>query len=244
MVSEMAIADLERFAANGVRVSWRDAIRLNAFGVRCESRSDVDGVSDLPRVAIVDDLILREPPIAAEIWLAKVARRFDFSDADTHLQIRVFACVVSADALPDGDDVAAVRAAVAEFTRARLGALTRRRLWAALSYLLLGDNAAAGEERAANRDAAAGAESAAPKNEDECVAVGVLHEAMILKLGTAADLRKMTRREVESVVAYAEAVKFGESFIKSQRGERLAEYFAVLDEIRKGAEKEDGAGDD
>lgn len=237
MVSEMAIADLDRLAADGVRVSWRAAIRLNAFGVRCERRSEIDGVTDLPRVAIVDDLILREPTIAAEIWLARAARLFDIVDEDTHLQLWCFACAVDAPALPPPEDVEAVRAAVTDFTARRLGKLTRRRLWAALRYLLTGSDATAGEKSAKGAECK---DDDDPPCGDECLAVGVLHNGMVMRLGSPGDLQRLTRREVESCVAYAQAVKLGEPLMKSQRGERLAQYFAVLDEITKEAKRGEG----
>lgn len=240
MVSEMAMSDLERLAADGVRVTWRDAVRLNAFGVQVERRSEIDAVAELPRIAKVDNLVLREPTIAAEIWLAKASRHFDFTDDDTLLQIRCFACAAAAGELPDPDDEAAVRAAVSAFAAARLAPLTRRRLWAALLYIALGDDAADGERTAAAPDG--GKADEARVKYDGCISVGVVHMAQILHLGTVADLRRMTRRELESVVAYAEAVKFGNQITKSQRGERLARYFAVLDEIEKRAKKEAGDG--
>lgn len=239
MVSEMAIADLDRLAADGVRIPWRAAIRLNAFGVRCERRSEIDGVADLPRVAIVDDLVLREPTISAEIWLARAARMFDIHDEDTHLQLWCFACTLDAAALPPPEDVEAVRAAVTDFTARRLGQFTRRRLWSALMYLLMGADATKGEECANSANATA---NDGPPRGEECLAVGVLHNGMVMRLGAPSDLQRLTRRELESCVAYAQAIELGESLIKSQRGERLAQYFAVLDEITKEARR--GESDD
>lgn len=236
----MAIADLDRLTADGVRIPWRAAIRLNAFGVRCERRSEIDNVIDLPRVAIIDDLVLREPTIAAEIWLARAARMFDVNDEDTHLQLWCFACVLDAPALPPPEDVEAVRVAVTDFTARRLGAFTRRRLWAALMYLLTGDDATAGEKRAKGAECTAADDE--PPCGDVCLAVGVLHNGMVMRLGTPGDLQRLTRREVESCVAYSEAIKLGEPLMKSQRGERLAHYFGVLDEITKEAQR--GESDD
>lgn len=68
MVSEMAMEDVERLEKEGCHVSARDIIRLNALGLKLEKQPDFR-LASLPRIAVLGNVILRQPTISQDIFL-------------------------------------------------------------------------------------------------------------------------------------------------------------------------------
>ncbi len=68
MVSEMAMEDVERLEKEGCHINARDIIRLNALGLKLEKQPDFR-LASLPRIAVLGNVILRQPTISQDIFL-------------------------------------------------------------------------------------------------------------------------------------------------------------------------------
>jgi len=88
MVSEMAMEDVEQLESEGIKLTPREVIRLNAYGVRAQKNSDLAELSHLPRAAVLNGIGFSEPTIGADIWLHEVARVMDLEDFQTFAIVR------------------------------------------------------------------------------------------------------------------------------------------------------------
>ena len=68
MVSQMAMEDVERLEKEGCHVSFSDIVRLNALGLKIEKQPDFR-LASLPRIAVVGNVIFRQPTISQDIFL-------------------------------------------------------------------------------------------------------------------------------------------------------------------------------
>ena len=68
MVSKLAEEDIEALIEEGCTIHPSDVIRLNALGLKIEKKPDFT-LSALPRIAVVGDVVLRQPTIAQDIFL-------------------------------------------------------------------------------------------------------------------------------------------------------------------------------
>lgn len=68
MVSETAMENIAALESEGLHISARDVIRLNALGLRLEKTADFR-LASLPRIAVLGDVVLRQPTIAQDIFL-------------------------------------------------------------------------------------------------------------------------------------------------------------------------------
>lgn len=73
MVSKLAEEDIEALLDEGCVIHPSDIIRLNALGLKIEKSPDFR-LASLPRIAIVGDVILRQPTIAQDIFLDDAAQ--------------------------------------------------------------------------------------------------------------------------------------------------------------------------
>lgn len=89
MISKMAIEDIDSLAEEGIKLTPREIVRLNAYGLKVERSTDAAERYALPRVAMLGKLTLRQPTIGSEIFLQKAAAVFDFDSVDTWLTLRV-----------------------------------------------------------------------------------------------------------------------------------------------------------
>ncbi len=73
MLSKMAILDIDALKSQGVDISMRQALELNALGLRCEAGKDSQ-IFAAPRVAFPGGgLILHEPTLQSNIWYEQYA---------------------------------------------------------------------------------------------------------------------------------------------------------------------------
>ena len=230
MISQMAMEDIEALQEEGITVSPEDVVRLNAFGLKVERNNDSSEFFVMPRVAFLGDITFYEPTIGSEIWLNKVGKLFDLDDADTFLQLRAYSLSQTQDQLVSPDDKQKVKDAIAEFAT-KLSGITLGQLQNVLSYVLFGNDQTKKEERA-KAVVEKESQSDQPEDENYCYEIGLLRQGMMYKLGDAASISKMTTSEIEMLIAYELAMKFGAERDKSQHEKNLVEYYGVLDEIR------------
>jgi len=72
MLSEMAILDIDALKAQGVDISMRQALELNALALKCATGKD-NQIFAAPRVAFPGDVILFEPTLQSNIWYENYA---------------------------------------------------------------------------------------------------------------------------------------------------------------------------
>lgn len=228
MVSDVAIEDIERLAREGVQLSPREVIRLNALGLKMERPCrPVEDVFLLPRLAILtDDVVIHQPTLGHEIWLDEVARIMDMDDVVTNLSVHAM-CLASRDAddLPDPHSRVAVVAALHVF-RHKVRKLTADQIVAACRWATEGADAESGEYAETKRevtDIVDGAWSAA---------TGVLMCGSTVRTGlTIAEARKLTRSQYQFVVDHARAEAGNGRSEKDLRTQAAGDYHATLDAI-------------
>lgn len=82
MVSDLAIEDIARIEREGGRVAPRDVVWLNALALRITA-DPACGLGSLPRVCIVEGVLLRQPSIAQDILLDELDAIFDHDEGTT-----------------------------------------------------------------------------------------------------------------------------------------------------------------
>ena len=230
MVSDTAEADIEALIARGLKPTVRDIVRLNAVAIAFERGPDAAVWFALPRVAFLGDLTLYEPTVAHEIWMAKVQQVVDMDD-DSDFACRLYVAAHAADRLVDPHCRDAVKAAV-EANLAAFGAFTFRQVRAALEYVEFGAAPTAGESATPEP-----AKEGETLTEYEAVAIGVVNDAVAMRLGLSlADLGKMTRAQLMAVTRTALDVSRARGPARNLR--KQTDYFRTLDEIADRLEKE------
>ncbi len=239
MVSEMAMEDLAAMKAEGIEVPVRDAVRLNAFGLKVEHASHAADFHVMPRVAFLGDVALREPTISDDLWLNRAAAVFDLLNAQTLLFLRAVSLSTAREDLPSPTDREAVMAAVAAFCEGPAGAYTIRQLGEAVRYAVCGNDAGEMEEAPAGKDAGKDAGEALPEEDaaEPAWLAGVIRDAVAFRLGSVEEVSSLTRSQLVALVAYMQEVKYGDGYRKSSHSDALAAYLRVKDEIRANASK-------
>ncbi len=233
MVSEMAMEDAERLEGEGVRLTPREIVRLNAYGLKAQKDSDLAELSQLPRAAVLNGVGFREPTIGADIWLHEAARTMDLEDFQTFAVVRAVQLSRKWSDLPDPLDAEGVRKACEEM-KTRLRGTTFRQLLAVLEYVVTGNSAEA-SERGPGESGEGGEDgredSSCPPSDDVDFCMGVLSEGTILEIGPISDLKGMTLSHLQALIAYKNALKYGPN--KAAEARRLGDYCRVLEEIRE-----------
>lgn len=244
MVSELAIAEIEELAGDGVALSPREIIRLNAYGLKVERNEDAAEAFALPRVAFLGDHALREPTIGHEIWLAEAAAFCNFADAPTELAVHAAALMApDADKLPklSGWFVRARLYAFVSKAMRRLRKFTATQIRVAVDFAEFGADETIGEKpprmpQEREED---------DRNANLSVAVGVLLDGVVSGLGVSvADLRKLGAAKVAKMAERAYQLK-GADMAKVSKSRASGEFYAVLEEIKAAHAKEArGNGDE
>lgn len=69
MVSQMAKDDIDSLRDEGLDLTVDEIVRINAFGLRVERGAESAELYNLPRAAILGDVVFHEPTIGSDIWL-------------------------------------------------------------------------------------------------------------------------------------------------------------------------------
>lgn len=232
MISKMAMGDIEAMTAEGLKISPRDIVRLNALGLRVERASRAAEFVAVPRLAFLGDISFREPTIGDEEWLAVAGQSYNLDDPETETLV-VAACLSTRCAdLPDPRDVPAVGRLLKRFRKGPVRRYTRAQLAAALEYALYGNDATAGES--------APPQEAKPReSEDEREPMpqwaGVLRDGVALKLGTLTELKQLTTSQLYALVQYSIECKHGGKLGDAAKSTPLGDYMRTLESIRNAA---------
>lgn len=230
MVSEMAMEDVEQLEREGVRLTPREIIRLNAYGVRAQKNSDLAELSQLPRACVLNGIGFSEPTIGADIWLHEVSRVMDMDDFQTFAVVKAVQLSRKWSELPNPLDVESVQKACEEM-KERLRGTTFRQLFAVLEYIQNGNSAEAFEAGPKNGDDEdEDGDSACPRDDVDYF-VGVVSEGLILEIGSISDIKGMTTSQLQTLIAYKNAMKYGPN--KAREARYLGDYYQVLEEIKK-----------
>ena len=97
MTSKLAKSQIELWRKEGLEPTFDDIIKLNDLGLRVERGSDMFSFAAVPRMAFLNDRILREPTVAKRYWLDAVQSYF--AD-DMQSKVYLIAYVLGTDTLP------------------------------------------------------------------------------------------------------------------------------------------------
>lgn len=227
MVSEAAVEDIERLAGEGVHLSPREVVRLNALGLRMERPArPEEALFYLPRVAVLGDVHLHEPTLGHEAWLDQVAELVNMDEGDTLFAVKLFAIShASADELPSPYDAEAVANGVAAIS-ARLKDCTERQVVAAMLYAESGLCADDGESAPLRDDG----DEDEPRPERFSVATGVILNGVAITGLSVAEARGLTRAQMSAM--RLRALKASHSVTdEDERNDAAGAYHAAMDEI-------------
>ena len=223
MVSETAMEEAERLAAEGTPLTPREIVRLNALGLCMERGENESVAAALPRVAFLGDVCLREPTLGHEIWLDEARRYADFTDVDTSLAMHALACSIA-----DPDDLPKLGKEPIFTAMRRFQKLVRiytpRQIAAACRWVTEGRDPRSGEFPPLRK-------GEKPLDESYSVAVGVLLDGLAIATGlSVGDARHMTRAQLWRVEA--DALKLRDRDVEEGAHQTAqGDFYATLDEL-------------
>lgn len=235
MISKTAKADIEDMWEAGLKPTFDDIIRLNALALEVERTRSGFALNHLPRVAFLGEVAFREPTIGADIWLDEASQLFAADKAETFMLLRAFSLSMPQDKLPDPYDEKAVLKGVAEM-HDRLAFATLGQMSAAIGY------AVHGFEHDSCEVPVASAEGHSDDGRTESVRssydIGLLREGIALRLGSAAELRQLPRREMREMILRAVQSQTVQNVRKDAVSLAEDNYLRTLDAITERLEKE------
>lgn len=134
MVSELALEDIARIEREGGHVAPRDVVWLNALALRITADPSCT-LGALPRVCVVEDVLIRQPSIAQDILLDELDALFDH-DEGTTLAIEAYVLSHGTVDMPAHPNMFAVK--VQGWLRATFKETTAAELRRAVDYVLYG----------------------------------------------------------------------------------------------------------
>ena len=240
MISAMAMRDIDALRADGIDVSPRDIVRLNALGLRVERSARAAEFVAVPRLAFLGDISFREPMIGDEEWLSIVGLSYNLDDPETETLVLAACLSTRPELLPDPRDRKAVGNLLKRFRRGPVRQYTRAQLSAALEYAMYGNDATSGES-------APPREGKPRKSEDEREPMplwaGVLRDGVALKLGTLKDLKYLTTSQLYALVQYTIECKHGGKLGEAAKSTPLGDYLRTREAIRDAGEKKNMEGE-
>lgn len=134
MVSDLAIEDIARIEREGGKVAPRDVVWLNALALRITA-DPACSLGSLPRVCVVEDVLIRQPSIAQDILLDELDALFEH-DEGTTLAIEAYVLSHGTVDMPAHPNMFAVK--VQGWLRATFRETTAAELRRAVDYVLYG----------------------------------------------------------------------------------------------------------
>ena len=232
MISKTAKADIEDMWEAGLKPTFDDIIRLNALALEVERMRSGFALNHLPRVAFLGEVAFREPTIGADIWLDEASQLFAADKAETFMLLRAFSLSMPQDKLPDPYDEKAVLKGVAEMSD-RLAFATFPQIAAAIGYAVHGFS----EENVLPVPREGGADEV-PDGEIVSFDVGLVRQGMVLKIGSAKELKDLPRRALEEMVRRAITAQCGRDARKDAVSLAEDDYLRTLDAIMERLEGE------
>ena len=237
MTTDLFKKDYRQLTAQGVKFTPEDIVRLNALAVKVSLSRRAASNAHLLRLAFLPPdswwrtpLILREPTIAHELWLAMVERWIDTSRGANFLFLHAFALSRRPVKLPDPERPKMVVREVFGFAAKRLAKFTNAQLSAAVEYVLFGADWKTGEHGPAKP-----VSSAPSPTEEEGKAstvLGLIAESRAIRLPiTLAESRQMTASELAEAILLAKR-KDGTFDDEKSYHQAMGEYVRARNEIR------------
>lgn len=134
MVSELALEDIARIEREGGHVAPRDVVWLNALALRITADPSCS-LGSLPRVCVVEDVLIRQPSIAQDILLDELDALFDH-DEGTTLAIEAYVLSHGTTEMPAHPNLFAAK--VQGWLRATFKKTTAAELRRAVDFVLYG----------------------------------------------------------------------------------------------------------
>lgn len=134
MVSELALEDIARIEREGGHVAPRDVVWLNALALRITADPSCT-LGALPRVCVVEDVLIRQPSIAQDILLDELDALFDH-DEGTTLAIEAYVLSHGTTEMPAHPNMFGVK--VQGWLRATFHETTAAELRRAVDFVLYG----------------------------------------------------------------------------------------------------------
>lgn len=134
MVSELALEDISRIEREGGRVAPRDVVWLNSLALRITADPSCT-LGALPRVCVVEDVLIRQPSIAQDILLDELDGIMDH-DEGTTLAIEAYVLSHGTTEMPAHPNMFAVK--VQGWLRATFKDTTAAELRRAVDFVLYG----------------------------------------------------------------------------------------------------------
>lgn len=141
MVSDLAAEDIAKIEAEGGHVSPRDVVWLNELALRITA-DPACSLGALPRVVVVEGVLIRQPSIAQDILLDELAEIYD-RDEGTTLAVEAYVLAHGTVDMPRHPRLFALKVQgwIRSTFRHTAGAELRR----AIDYVLYGAGAGVGE---------------------------------------------------------------------------------------------------
>ena len=230
MISKMAMEDIDSLADEGIKLTPQEIIRLNAFGLKVERATDAAERYALPRVAMLGKLTLRQPTIGSEIFLQKAAAAYDFASVDTWMTLRILSLSMDQSELPEPYDSTKMNELITALIE-ELRPLTYEQIITALQYATEGNCHWDGERKPPLKREDDDNDSI--KRDDMSLEIGMMHDGLILKIGTIAEIKSLTTSSLRALIDYKREIDSGEAARKNDRNRALVDYYGILDELKK-----------
>lgn len=241
MVSALFRKDYKILTAEGIALSPEDVVRLNALALKVKLASKPFLDTHLPRALFLPGFTLREPTIAHEIWLERVAEYFDMGDNRIFRFVYAFALSRDAAKLPNALMPNRVIRKVFAFAKKRLLPLTGEALADAIDFILYGADWTAGEftlspslshqKTTANSYSSPSSPALLP-SEPPSPVVGLIVGATAKRLPlTLADAKGMTAGQLLAATLLAD-IRDGNYSADDEKHRALGNYVRAVEEIR------------
>jgi len=239
--------DYRQMTAQGVTFMPEDIIRLNALAVKVRLSQNAARTVHLPRLAFIpgrprrflrtDDIILREPTIAHELWLENAQRYIPIDSDRTFDLLYGYALSRPAEKLPDAFAPRRLIRKVFTYAARELSHLTREQLSSAVDYVLFGADWKACERGPRSKVKGQTEESLTSDlgpltSHSPSPTIGLLTEARAIRLPISLDdAKRMTASELDEAIFRA-LLKDRKVDPDEMRKSALGEYVRAREEIR------------
>lgn len=229
MLSKMAEQDIEALISEGCVVHPSDVIRLNALALKIEKRPDFR-LASLPRIAVIGDVIFRQPTIAQDIFLDDASAIVN-NDPASMLALEAYVL-----ANPDGDYEKLkhplwFRRKCAKWLKEKLGDQQATEVRRALDFCLYGVDPRTGETPVYMSDV--DIETIGVPDSPLSKALRLWFSATTYGMDSVATL-KATSEQLEAMLERAYYLNEMMS-AKDEEKQATAEYFATLEDVKKRA---------
>lgn len=242
MISALFRRDYQKLTAEGIALSPDEVVRLNALALQVKLAAKPFLDTHSPRILFMPGFTLREPTVAHDMWLERVAEYFDMDDNRIFRFVYAFALSRDAAKLPDALKPRRVIRKVFAFARKRLISLTGETLADAIDFILYGADWTAGElySLAANlssnpQGTACVSFSSSPalsSSEPPSPVVGLIVGTVSKRLPlTLADARRMTAGQLLAATLLAD-IRDGNYSADDEKHRALGNYVRAVEEIR------------